>query len=398
MSYQTLYKTVRVIAAGSFGHVYEGIDLSNGEKVAIKIMPLETDLQKTLIGRELQIMKHLSSQDDARKYVPLIRFVEYTDTTVIVIMDYIDGISLSSYIFESVYTNHSICTLMNIMIKLCLAVYYLHRNGVMHRDIKTDNILIVRDNLNIYPVLIDFGLSCSVVDQKCMEEAHGTPEYAAPELYEEIKLTEQILVKSDIYSLGCTFYRMISGKELDPIFNISKNEKLNIEPKFFQTKSDKLNNVFASMLKYNYKERPDIIDICKNLMNISETKPPKDCLPISRVGYTDRLRHFMRLDEKMSPMLTEFILNGNYNDCVKYITGTSMKKLWNDIEKWNYGKDENKKLHLSVTLIYIIFSCIQNKDTIMINFFKNNKEDIRTLLDKYGKQDEKDIIQEMILS
>ena len=84
----------------------------------------------------------------------------------------------------------------------------MHAMGIIHRDLKLHNILVL-DNRSLDVVVADFGSACYIKDQAIYGKS-GTPGYIPPEYFDDLLYTE----KSDIFSLGCLFYKLINGTSL----------------------------------------------------------------------------------------------------------------------------------------------------------------------------------------
>lgn len=98
--------------------------------------------------------------------------------------------------------------LLSLLPQLLNALMYIHQQGILHRDIKPDNILLTEDGT---PVMIDFGAARQAMASRTMTRI-GTPGYAAPEQMAQEGRPD---AQSDIYGLGATFYSLITGKAPD---------------------------------------------------------------------------------------------------------------------------------------------------------------------------------------
>ncbi len=92
------------------------------------------------------------------------------------------------------------------MAQLILAIDLMHRNKMIHRDIKPDNILLV-DKDELMVCITDLGIACKSDNLNQIKQKCGTPSYVAP----EILRGENFTTKTDIFSLGSLFYNMVVG-------------------------------------------------------------------------------------------------------------------------------------------------------------------------------------------
>jgi serine/threonine protein kinase len=93
--------------------------------------------------------------------------------------------------------------------QLACALYYLHSYGIMHRDIKLENIMMTDNSEESVPKLVDFGLSKIIGPQETAVDPFGTVGYAAPEILRKQPYSKSV----DIWSLGVIVYILISGKQ-----------------------------------------------------------------------------------------------------------------------------------------------------------------------------------------
>lgn len=85
----------------------------------------------------------------------------------------------------------------------------MHRKNIIHRDIKTDNILII-DKKDLSVCITDLGMACLESDEEELQMKCGSPGFVAPEILRNLRAT----TKADIFSLGCIFFRMLMGYSL----------------------------------------------------------------------------------------------------------------------------------------------------------------------------------------
>lgn len=165
--------------------------------------------------------------------------------------------------------------------QLILAVYYLHQNHIVHRDIKSENILIDHHLESIHCRLIDFGFSKLIKqpqidifdnnNQQALCSSHkGALEYMAPELLANCLFYDAY--KTDVYSLGIVFYLLIYGHcpfELDDHSKSTQSFEQNLyyfrqikqQPIPFALDNNCHENLIKQMLNVNPKQRPSIEEI-----------------------------------------------------------------------------------------------------------------------------------------
>ncbi len=197
----TRYKLIKKVGQGGMGVVYKAEDAVLKRIVAYKILPESIKENPSVLQNFLQ-----EAQIAAALNHPNIVTIFDTGKNgpdIYITMEYIDGISLKYYLER--YPS-SIPQLLETMKSICRGVAYAHKKRVIHRDLKPSNVMLLHD----YTVkIMDFGLA-KILTETMVEKTSikGTPLYMSPEQIVGAKVD----TRSDIYSLGCTFYRMLTGR------------------------------------------------------------------------------------------------------------------------------------------------------------------------------------------
>lgn len=202
------WRIVEFAGEGGAGAVYIAEHRSLGHLVAVKTL-----FSKFLRDREMRrrfleeaiIQANLNHPNIAR-----VTDVIDDGGLCAIIMEYIDGSSLDRAL-ERLQRPMSIGTACRLMLALLDAMNYAHAQGVVHRDIKPANILIARGTDSTDPKITDFGIAKVLSDHRRTETgtAMGTVYYASPEQLTDAKSVDH---RADIYSLGCTFYELLTGE------------------------------------------------------------------------------------------------------------------------------------------------------------------------------------------
>jgi hypothetical protein len=206
------YIIKELIGKGKFGQVNLGINKKTNEKVAIKIIKKSTlttiqDLE--LVKTEIDIMR-ISHHKNIVKLYDKFENEKY----IFIIMEYINGETLSSYLKKKHFciSEKKICEIMK---QIGEGIYYLHSFGIVHRDIKPDNILI-NDKNEIK--IIDFGFSKIMGNNEKTNEGFGTLDYAAPEILLRIPYGKEI----DIWAMGILLFYILTGRS--PFIGINEDD------------------------------------------------------------------------------------------------------------------------------------------------------------------------------
>ncbi|XP_057849758.2 MAP3K epsilon protein kinase 1 isoform X2 [Cryptomeria japonica] len=189
------------IGKGAYGRVYKGLDLENGDFVAIKQVSLENIPQEDLniIMQEIDLLKNLN-----HKNIVKYRGSFKTKTHLYIILEYVENGSLASIIKPNKFGAFPESLVAVYIAQVLEGLVYLHEQGVIHRDIKGANILTTKEGL---VKLADFGVATKLTEADLnTHSVVGTPYWMAPEVIE----MSGVSAASDIWSVGCTVIELLT--------------------------------------------------------------------------------------------------------------------------------------------------------------------------------------------
>lgn len=211
------YEIVNTIGKGGMGIIYKAKDRKDGSLVALKVLKTELMVDKSNVDR----FKHEASNVHSLNHPNLVAIREFGLSRFgqpFITMDYLEGVELKALLEKQRQVD--LPAFVNIFTQLCDALAYAHDKGLVHRDIKPGNIMLVKSSGGQDIVkIIDFGIAKSVSEesQKMTSDTPsynstggqflGSPGYMSPEQCAGAPLDK----RSDIYSLGCVMYEAICG-------------------------------------------------------------------------------------------------------------------------------------------------------------------------------------------
>ena len=196
------YRIIGLLGRGGMGEVYRATDLMLGQSVALKFLPQEAACNPRLLERfhgEVRVARQVSHPNVCRVYD-----IGEIEGMPFISMEYVDGEDLADLLLRigRLPADKALETAR----KLCAGLAAAHDRGVIHRDLKPQNIMM---NKRGEVVIMDFGLAAIASQLSGAEVRNGTPAYMSPE---QLKGSE-VTAKSDLYALGLVLYEIFTGRK-----------------------------------------------------------------------------------------------------------------------------------------------------------------------------------------
>jgi eukaryotic-like serine/threonine-protein kinase len=199
------YEVLRVLGSGTTSTVYLARDPATAREVAVKLFCIDQagDPEQATLIRKFFLSEVLLAQRLRHPNIVQIYDSAVDDTKAYIAMEYVHGSTLDKYCQPSSLLDFK--RVAEILQTVCVALDYAQQHGVIHRDIKPDNILLTE---NLEPKVSDFGSALNLENAKVSQvEGVGSPAYMSPEQIQGEKLTSH----SDMFSLGMVLYKMLTG-------------------------------------------------------------------------------------------------------------------------------------------------------------------------------------------
>ena len=198
------YKILEVVGKGGMGVVFKALDLNLEKNVALKMIDPFLAHDECFLKRfktEAKALAKLENENIVGVYA-----LRETDMGLFMVMEYVPARTVSEWL--RTYGPFPVNEAVKILRQLLNAINHAHGLGVIHRDIKPNNIMLCDDGT---VKVMDFGLAKLILEhgeQSTVTQAAGTLYYMSPEQIKGIKIDN----RSDIYSIGMTVYEMLTGR------------------------------------------------------------------------------------------------------------------------------------------------------------------------------------------
>jgi serine/threonine protein kinase len=289
------YSVLAHLATGGMGKVYRAVDNDLGRSVALKILPASMASNPAVLERFRREARH-AARLVHRHIVTLYEYGQDPETGLYFLaMEYVQGVDLAEFIHRKGRLRPE--EARRILIQAVKALGHAFEQGVTHRDIKPSNFLLAEQERRLVVKLTDFGLARAVDDEDFRVtragSTVGTIDYLSPEQARDSATAD---VRSDIYSLGCTFYHMLAGHPPFPEGGLGERvyKHMEVPPpdvrQFNPRVSAALWQVLQRMLAKEpldrYQTPEDLLDDLKRVpAEASEEEPTPEPAP---TAYTDQ--------------------------------------------------------------------------------------------------------------
>lgn len=275
------YRVLESIGRGGMGRVYKAVHQTMGRFVALKVLApslMKTDRARVLFQREVRAAARLNHPNIVTAYD-----ANHSGDRFFLVMEFVDGPNLSQLVKE--IGRLPVIQACEYVRQAAIGLEHAHSLGLVHRDVKPANLLVQQTPNGPQVKILDFGLALITAGDGAVDPSHtvatgvpGTPDYIAPE---QAKDHHRVDGRADLYSLGCTFYYLLTGQA--PFPGGTALEKVNRHgnepPVSIQTLRPEVPDEVAGIVHKLLAKNPQwryqkAADLAADLANVLQGKKP----------------------------------------------------------------------------------------------------------------------------
>jgi serine/threonine-protein kinase len=273
------YDVVAPLASGGMGGVYLATHVTTGDRVALKVLdPLFAS--HTEVVERLYAERAVASRTSHPGLVDIREAARNTDDIPYLVMEYLDGETVAACLERGPL---DVTAIAGIGAQIAAALSALHGAGVVHCDVKPENVFILTGGVGAWPRIkvIDFGVS-RLIDEPPPEDSSiaGTPAYMAPEQWRG-----RPCPASDVYALGCVLYEMVTGETpFDgslPQLMIAHTDQRPSRPSWVRPIPIELERIIMRALAKDPELRPTMADLAAELGDLADVLATSDTLRLA---------------------------------------------------------------------------------------------------------------------
>ena len=253
---EKIFEVNKLIGKGTFGRVFKVTD-TLGQTFAVKKVSkrILDNKSSEYLKKEISILSEISHPN-----ITNCLFSFENDSSVFIIQEYCSGGDLETYLRKNKSVKKSI--MRKWITGLLNGLTYLHRNNIMHRDLKLANLLLSTADSNTAELkLADFGFA-KKMELKITGTLLGSPLYMAPEIFRE----ENYSIKADIWSLGLVLFEIFTGQGLYSCSSLDELIRKQEDPVTFSEIS-RLPLVYKSLMLSLLQKNPESRPSCEEIWN-----------------------------------------------------------------------------------------------------------------------------------
>ncbi|CAJ1936893.1 unnamed protein product [Cylindrotheca closterium] len=240
------YQLQQLLGEGAYGKVYEAIRISDGQHLALKVIPKYTSTDQAL-EREIQSLSSLSTP--GHEHVCQLYDHHRDEHNVYLAMEYIVG---GGELFEHLVRAgpFSEQDAANFLQEFAQGLAYIHSKGYTHGDLKPENLLMSNDAQRPCVKIVDFGFCVPNTKRPPTKLIFGTVAYLAPEILKNLGVPQQPTPPVDMYAVGVIMYTLLTGTHPFDRTNSASDESI---------KSAMINSLYHANSNQNHHHAPDYL-------------------------------------------------------------------------------------------------------------------------------------------